>query len=160
MIYDTYSPRIYRYAWRLLGDENLAEDCTADTFARFLKAVAAGGGPREHLQAYLYRTAHNWVTDCYRRRGPVNEPLLETYPEPGSDPQSQAEAALQQERVREALMRLSPDQRQVVMLKFIEGWPNEEIARAVNKSLTAVKALQHRALGALRRLLPDEGIEA
>ena len=69
-IYDQYSPGLYRYAMRLLGDVQLAEDCVAETFSRFLRVLHAGGGPREYLQAYLYRVAHNWITDQYRRTNP------------------------------------------------------------------------------------------
>jgi RNA polymerase sigma-70 factor (ECF subfamily) len=58
-IYDLYSPRLYRYAMRLLGDAQISEDCVAETFSRFLQALQAGRGPRDHLQAYLFRTAHN-----------------------------------------------------------------------------------------------------
>src|SRR5512138_1545197 len=53
-IYDTYSTGLYRYAMRLLGDQDLAEDCVAETFTRFLKSLENGHGPRDHLQAYLY----------------------------------------------------------------------------------------------------------
>src|SRR5512138_184862 len=69
-IYDRYSPGLYAYAMRLLGDECQAEDCVAETFSRFLKSLRAGQGPEEHLQAYLYRIAHNWITDLYRRQPP------------------------------------------------------------------------------------------
>ena len=67
-IYDTYSPGMYRYAMRLLGDATLAEDCVAETFTRFLDALQKRRGPRDHLQAYLYRIAHNWVVDSYRQQ--------------------------------------------------------------------------------------------
>ena len=69
-IYDTYSPRLYRYAMRLLGEVELSEDCVAETFSRFLHALHGGGGPTDYLQAYLYRVAHNWITDQYRRQPP------------------------------------------------------------------------------------------
>ncbi len=67
-IYDRYSPGLYAYAMRLLGDACLAEDCVSETFARFLKSLRAGQGPEAYLQAYLYRIAHNWITDHYRRQ--------------------------------------------------------------------------------------------
>jgi len=153
--YDTYSPRLYRYAWRLLGDAALAEDCVADTFTRLLRALAEGGGPRGHLQAYLYRTAHNWVTDYYRRRRSVSE-LSAAYPDAGVSPGEAAERNLRQDALRTALARLTPDQRQVVALKYLEGWTNEDAARALGKPVTAVKALQHRALAALHKLLAEE----
>src|SRR5512146_2939232 len=77
-IYDRWSPGLYRYALRLLGEADLAEECVADTYSRFLQILRDGGGPREFLQAYLYRTAHNWITDHYRRN-PVHLVPLETH---------------------------------------------------------------------------------
>ena len=58
-IYDLYSPGLYRYAMRLIGDATVAEDCVAETFARFLRSLQKRLGLRDHLQAYLYRIAHN-----------------------------------------------------------------------------------------------------
>jgi RNA polymerase sigma-70 factor, ECF subfamily len=155
-IYDEFSPKLYRYAWRMLGEESLAEECVAETFSRWLQALANGGGPKEHLQAYLYRTAHNWITDRYRRQMPTTYELLETLADTSQDPPRQTEQNMMQVNVRNALLRLTADQRQVVMLKYLEGWSNEEIARSVGKGITAVKALQHRALTSLRRLLISE----
>jgi RNA polymerase sigma-70 factor (ECF subfamily) len=63
------------------------------------------------------------------------------------------EAEAERIRVRRALWQLTPDQRQVIMLRFIEGWELEETAAALHKPLGAIKALQHRAVAALRRLL-------
>jgi RNA polymerase sigma-70 factor, ECF subfamily len=153
-IYDRYSPGLFAYALRLLGDECLAEDCVAETFTRFLKGLRAGQGPDEHLQAYLYRVAHNWITDQYRRQPPLPLDLDENLrEEEEAQPEHQAGRRLDQERVRLALRSLTPDQRQIIILRFIEGWENDEVAAAVQKPVTAVKALQHRALAALRKWL-------
>lgn len=154
-IYDLYSPGLYRYALRLLGDPHQAEDCVADTFSRFLQALRGGGGPQSHLQAYLYRIAHNWITDSYRRQPPPPLELNEQHPDLKENPAGQATQRLEQANLRAALVRLTPDQRQVVILKFLEGWDNEKIAESVNKPVTAIKALQHRALAALRRMLVE-----
>jgi len=151
-IYDIYSPGVYRYAYRLLGDACLAEDCVSETFSRFLVALRNGGGPRDHLQAYLYRIAHNWITDQYRRQPPpplaLDEQLAGAAVSAGHSGD-----VIEQARVRAALVRLTPEQRQVVVLKFLEGWQNEAVARLLGKPAGAVKALQHRALAALRRML-------
>jgi RNA polymerase sigma-70 factor (ECF subfamily) len=153
-IYDLYSPRLYRYAMRLLGDDCAAEDCVSETFSRFLKALQAGKGPRDYLQAYLFRTAHNLVVDHYRRQ-PLTEEL--TYDLPNvEDTENAAEHNLSQNRVRAALLKLTEDQQQVVSLKFLEGWENEEIAHALHKPVGAVKSLQHRALAQLQKFLLDE----
>jgi RNA polymerase sigma-70 factor, ECF subfamily len=153
-IYDLYSPRLYRYAMRLLGDDNAAEDCVSETFSRFLKALQSGKGPRDYLQAYLFRTAHNLVVDHYRRQ-PLTEELTDDLPNV-EDTENAAEHNLSQNRVREALHKLTEDQQQVVALKFLEGWENEAIAKALNKPVGAVKSLQHRALAQLQKLLLDE----
>jgi RNA polymerase sigma-70 factor (ECF subfamily) len=139
---------------RLLGDAQLAEDCVAETFSRFLQTLQAGRGPRDHLQAYLFRTAHNWIADYYRR-APEPESLKDDLPDDGSVEES-ANLNLRQKRVRAALRELPDDQRQVIALKFIESWENDEIARAIRKPVGAVKALQHRALERLKKLLLDE----
>jgi RNA polymerase sigma-70 factor (ECF subfamily) len=158
-VYDRFSPGLYRYAMRLLGDVNLAEDCVAETFSRFLFALKHGKGPSQHLQAYLYRVAHNWITDHYRRQPPPPvelEPNLHASPQ--DDPHQALVRQLESQKVRTALAGLTPDQRQVIVLKYLEDWENKAIAEALDKPVGAVKALQHRALNVLRRLLIGEEI--
>lgn len=156
VIYDRYSPGIYRYALRLTGDECQAEDCLAETFMRLLKALHAGQGPRDHLQAYLYRIAHNWITDYYRRNRREELPLSETVQDGRPDTASAAEENITAQQVRSILMKLTPDQRQVVLLKYYEGWENEEIASALNKPTGAIKSLQHRAIQRLKKMSGKE----
>ena len=153
-IYDLYNLSLYGYAIRLLGDVELAEDCVAETFSRFLQALNAGQGPRTFLQAYLYRISHNWITDQYRRQ-PIPPLSLDDDMHASSDslPEQNVMENIQKEKVRAALLHLTPDQRQVIILKYYEGWGNREVAAALGKPLGAVKSLQYRALGALKRML-------
>lgn len=153
-IYDRYSPDIYRYAMRLLGSASLAEDCVSETFSRLLHALAAGKGPREYLRAYLYRIAHNWITDQYRRERPTEE-LDESLPVDADSLEETAEQKAQRARLLRAIRKLTPDQQQVIALKFWQDWENEEIARTLGKPIGAVKSLQHRALTALKKLLQE-----
>ena len=156
-IYEEYSPGIYRYAVRLLGDVTTAEDCVSETFSRFLGAIQRGGGPTENMRAYLYRVAHNWITDYYRRQPlpelqiEVNEPV-----EPGSNPATKVSEAMERERVRAAILRLPEQQQQIIQLRFLENWSHEEVAQAIGKSADATRSMQYRALGSLRRMLMDE----
>lgn len=153
-IFDRFSPGIYRYAFRLLGDEDLARDCMAETFSRFLSALKHDAGPDNYLQAYLYRIAHNWITDYYRSKVPPSLPLDVQIPADAVDePDQKMSVQMESQRIRAALTLLTPDQRQVIVLKYLEEWENETIAMALNKPIGAVKALQHRALGTLRRIL-------
>lgn len=159
-IYDRYSPLVYRYALRMLGQPDLAEECVADTFTRFLQALRRGGGPSKAMKAYLYRMAHNWIVDHYRRADPPAVPLdAQQIADTSNLPAEQVRQVELRERLRAALYELTPDQRQVVVLKYLEAFSNDEIAHSLNKSVGAVKALQHRAMEKLGRLLDVEEVE-
>jgi len=157
-IYDLYSPALYRYAVRLLNNPDLAEECVAESFSRFLSALRRNGGPQTNLRAYLYRIAHNWITDQYRKQIPqqtVDD--IDQQADPASTTSQIVDEQLEREIVRKAIRRLTPDQRQVVTLKFLEGWSNAEVAKSLNKPVGSVKSLQHRALQSLRLMLIGTG---
>ena len=156
-IYEQHNAEIYRYAYRLLGDNALAEDCVSETFSRFLKAVRDGIGPVENVRAYLFRVAHNWITDHYRRQ-PLPPLSLDAdlHGATEANPSQLVAGQMEQDRVRAALLRLPPDQRQVIELRFVEDWSHEAVASALGKSVEATRALQHRAIATLRRILLDE----
>lgn len=155
-IYDRYSPDIYRYAMRLLGNAALAEDCVSETFSRLLQALATRKGPREYLRAYLYRIAHNWITDQYRRERPTEE-LNESLPSEASGLEETTDQNMKRSRLLQAIRKLTPDQQQVIALKFWQDCENEEIARTLGKPVGAIKSLQHRALNTLQRHLQESG---
>lgn len=152
-IYDRYNTGLYYYALRLLGDSALAEDCVAEVFRRFLQMLQNGGGPNENLKGYLYRSVHNWITDYYRKYPHPSLPLDTETPNPYDNPCEQVEKNITAQNVRAALGTLTPDQRHVIALRFLEGWDLQEVAVSMNKPVGAIKALQHRALAALERLL-------
>jgi RNA polymerase sigma-70 factor, ECF subfamily len=157
-IYEQHSPELYRYAYRLLGDSHLAEDCVSETFSRFLRVVRDGPNQMENVRAYLYRVAHNWVTDHYRRQPPTPLSLeADVHSDPEANPLRVVAEQLEREQVRAALLRLPGDQRQVIELRFLEDWSHEEVAVAIGKSVEATRALQYRALNALRRMLVETG---
>ena len=137
-----------------------AEECVSETFARFLTVLKKGKGPREYLKAYLFRIAHNWVMDYYRRATPDSQPINDEITLASADDPAQAAFQnMQMARTRAALAQLTPDQREVITLKFFEGWRNAEIAATMNKPIGSVKSLQHRALVALKRILLDKDDE-
>ncbi len=153
-VFDRYHFGIYSYSLRLLGDADLAKECMSETFHRFLSVLHRGMGPDDYLQAYLYRIAHNWITDYYRKKPSSDVPLEDDLPsDPEDDPARMASDRVDLQKIRAALRLLTPEQRQVISLKFLENWENEEIARAMGKPVSAVKSLQHRALESLRRII-------
>lgn len=153
-IYDEYHHPIYRYIYRRVNEVETARDLTAEVFRRFLHALQNGKGPEEQLRAWLYRTAHNIVVDHYRRQQHRQHlSLKENLVNVNDDPVRLAEDQILGEQVKSALWQLTPAQRQVITLKFLEGLSNEETAVVLHKPVGAVKSLQHRALAALQRLL-------
>jgi RNA polymerase sigma-70 factor, ECF subfamily len=154
-IYEEFNPRLYRYAVRLLSQPDLAEECVAETFSRFLQILKKGGGPKDNLSAYLYRMVHNWITDFYRNQPPVETLENELPGDPRENPTAVVAEKLEQQRVRHALLNLTPEQRQVILLRFFEDWSHEEIASSIGKTAAATRALQHRALTGLQKMLGE-----
>jgi len=157
-IYDEYHLPIYRYIYRQVSDVEVASDLSADVFHRLLQAVQNGNGPCQDTKAWLYRTAHNIVVDHYRRQHYRKDlPLFEDIIDADAEVAGTVEQQLTVDTVREALNHLTPDQRQVITLKFLGGLSNSEVAEVMGKPVGAVKSLQHRALAALqRKLVPAE----
>jgi RNA polymerase sigma-70 factor, ECF subfamily len=155
-LYRDHSPGMYRYAYRMLGDEGLAEDCVSETFTRTLQLLRNGRRLEGNLQAYLYRMAHNWVVDHYRRQPPTESLAGDTHPDPGGNPEAEVHEQEETEALRVALARLPYEQRMVIELRFIEDWSHDKVAELMDKTVDATRALQYRALGSLRRLLEKD----
>ena len=110
-----------------------------------------------HLKAYLYRIAHNWITDHYRYRSNRDVELSENLIDDKPDPHAEVHGKFEREYLRKIMQKLTPEQQQVIILRYVEEYENEEVAKIMNKSVGSVKAMQHRALAALRQnLLKDE----
>ena len=153
-LYDLHAPRIYTYIYRRVGDAHLAEDLTGDVFVRVLNAIQSERFWETSFQAWLYRIAHNLVVDTYRRRSRENDLALdERVVAAGDDPISAVAEKLSHQQLGGAIGRLTPDQQQVLALRFGEGMTAREVAEVAGKTVGAVEALQHRALAALRRVL-------
>lgn len=154
-LYDGYAPQVYAYIYRRVGNPEVAEDLTGEAFVRVVMALHVGQSWHTSFRAWLYRVAHNLVVDYYRRRPP--EPLFaleETLAAAeGQDPAERLQQTLDHERLRRALTYLTPEQQEVLALRYGEGLTAREAALVLHKTTGAVEALQHRALAALRRIL-------
>ena len=156
-LYDLYAPRIYAYVYRRVSNPHLAEDLTGDVFVRVIQAVQSERFWHTSFQAWLYRIAHNLVVDYYRRRPSAVESELDERIIAAEDDLASAVAdRLSHRHLCTAINRLTPDQQQVLALRFGEGMTARETAKVMDKSTGAVEALQHRALAALRRVLDKE----
>ncbi|HNS52290.1 MAG TPA: sigma-70 family RNA polymerase sigma factor [Anaerolineae bacterium] len=153
-VYDRYAGPIYGYLYRVLGDAAQAEDLTSEVFVRFLQALRTKRGPRDKLDGWLYRVAHNLAMDLFRRQktGPVVA-LDEQFADERMHLSDVVHERQVKHRLRVSIRHLTADQQQVLLLRFAEDRPLAEVARLMGKSEGAVKTLQHRAVSRLRTLL-------
>jgi RNA polymerase sigma-70 factor (ECF subfamily) len=157
LLYDKHVAAIYRYVYYRVRDDAEAEDLTSDVFMRALKAMPRYE-PRQAFLAWLYRIARNAVIDRARRgnRQVSYEDALE-HPTPDQIvvPDEQVLAHSDNETLRGALAKLTPLQQEVIVLRFLEGYSTEEIAKIVGKREGTVRGIQFRAIGTLRQLIPS-----
>jgi RNA polymerase sigma-70 factor (ECF subfamily) len=155
-IHDQHYPEIYRFALYRTDDPEAAQDIAAEVFVRLLDALHAGRAPKTTLRGWLFGVAAHLVADHFRRAptAPLDEELLADH-----SPSGEAEDRLQKQLVRQALRTLTAEQQNVLSLRFGDGFSVEKTAEALDKSVTAVKALQFRAVEALRRALAQTGAE-
>ncbi|MBN1313089.1 MAG: sigma-70 family RNA polymerase sigma factor [Anaerolineae bacterium] len=155
-IFDRYYEPLYRYIYHQVRHVETAEDLAGEVFQRLLAKLQTGHGPERYLKAWLFKVATNLVIDESRRL--VYRDHLEfdeTLYAGGAGVDEQAQQAILIEHAHTALQKLTPKQRSIILLKFVEGLENDEVARIVGLPVGAVKSLQHRALGALRRHLAN-----
>ena len=156
-IYRHHYPKIYAYLCHRLGDIDLAEDIAAKVFLHAVEGIGSFTYRGFSLSSWLFRIAHNQVVDHLRRKAKVKtEPLTEELLAKSGLVQEAMEEVLVREDLNLALKNITEEQRQVVLLKFFSGLSNAEVARIIGKPEGAVKALQHRALASLRRILERE----
>lgn len=156
-VHNRYYPAIYRFLRYRLGDEVAAEDLAADVFVRLLEALHAGRGPTNNLRGWLMGTAANMANDHYRKQYTrVQVELSEEVETDHTDePHSVAENKEHRRLVQASMEKLTEEQKKVLALRFGSGYSIEETAEAMGKKTNAIKALQFRALEALRRGLGE-----
>ena len=159
-VYDRYFPDIYRFVLYKLGNESIAEDIASDVFVRLLEAVKKKKGPQTNIKSWLLSTASHAVTDHLRRiyRRPT-EALSDGMPDHASSLTDEVDRRQQADSVRDAYAQLTPDQQNVLALRFGDGYSLEETAAVMQKKVNAVKALQFRALAALQRYIGEVNYE-
>jgi len=156
-LYSTYYPRIYNYAFLQLGDIQAAEDLTSEVMLKVLESIRKYRFKGTPFSAWVFRIARNRLIDLHRRRKRRGEvDLTEPLAAMQISPEVLAERALDRGQLHLALKYLTDEQRQVIVLKFIEGLDNGSTARILGRSEGAVKSLQHRALNSLRRIMSGE----
>ena len=155
-LYSIYLDKIYRYVFYQVRDRMTAEDLVQEIFLKVWKALGGYRRERSSFSTWIYRIAHNHVIDYFRTRR-QHQTLEEDIPALAAGPEQEAEERLIQQELSEAISCLPPQQRQIIILKFIEGLDNWEIAQIMAKREGAIRVMQMRALRALRQKLSQDG---
>jgi RNA polymerase sigma-70 factor (ECF subfamily) len=152
-LYLIHFDRIYSYLHVSVGNRHDAEDLTTQTFLKMLEKIGSFKWQSAPFSAWLFRIAHNLAMDHFRSRRRWQPE--EEVPEPPGDEEPSAELMAMQTIGRESMLklieRLSPEQQQVLTLKFVFNLPNAEVAAILDKTEGAIKSLQHRALVSLQK---------
>ena len=155
-IYEHYHEDIYNYIYHRVTSASVSDDLAAEVFLKALESIDSYTFRGIPLGVWLFRIARNLVID-YFRRGPalVEVPLEEGAlpPEAGAD--AVLEMELTQQQLARALSSLTEDQQEVVILRFVDGLPPNDVAQIMGKSRGAIHSLQHRALNSLNRVLEE-----
>ncbi|MGW5671069.1 ECF subfamily RNA polymerase sigma factor, BldN family [Micromonospora sp. NPDC003776] len=162
LIYDRYVDTVFRFVYFRVGNRQLAEDLTSDTFLRALKRIGSFTWQGRDLGAWLVTIARNLVADHFKsgryRLEVTTGDVLDADRE-DRGPEGSPEAAVVEHITNVALLtavkQLNPEQQECIVLRFLQGFSVAETARAMGKNEGAIKALQYRAVRALARLLPD-----
>lgn len=157
-LYDAYADPIRRYCYVRLGDIEAAHDCVQEVFVCIWKGIKKFEYRGDlSFTAWMYTIANNVLVSYIRKRKRVQQVSLT--PELNlTDSKSidTARTICDRLSLRQAISQLTPEQQQVITLKFFVGLSNLEIAEAVNRTEGAVKALQHRAINRLQQMLSNE----
>ena len=156
-IYERYYNGVYKYIYYRVGEQVLAEDLTMEVFVKAMEAIDGFTFRGAPFSAWLYRIASNLVIDHFRRQPAVSVSLEERLVAVAEPARHHMETEFTHQALRRALGELTDEQQQVIILKFVDGLSNIEVAQVLGKSEGAIKSLQHRALSALGRVLGEQG---
>jgi RNA polymerase sigma-70 factor (ECF subfamily) len=151
-LYDRHAVRVYRHIYYMVGNAAEAEDLTAQTFLRAWEAIERYQVRGAPFVSWLLRIAHNLGVSYLRSKrdsSELHDGIVDT--KERRDPEWSYQQTAEEEMVREAILKLREEQRQVIILRFIEDLDYKEVAEIIGKSVAAIRVIQHRALNSLRK---------
>jgi RNA polymerase sigma-70 factor (ECF subfamily) len=153
-LYRAHVDMVYRYIYARVGDAVVAEDLTAQVFLKAVEGLPNYEPSGSPFAAWLYRIAHARTVDHWRQEQRRREVVLdEAVPTASPPPEDRLIWQEEWNTALDLLARLTDDQRDVLILRFIGEMSLSEVADILGKTVGAVKAAQHRALAALARLM-------
>jgi|SRR5579859_4670695 len=156
-LYDTHVDSVYRYLLYRVREPSDAEDLCSEVFTRAFANIHRYRWQGKSFLAWLYTIARNAVTDRRRRERPTVE-IDNAYglAEDGPTAHERAVHGETVDALRGAVRHLTTEQQEVLVLRFVENRSSREVAKMLGKNEGAIRALQFRALGRLRKLMREE----
>ncbi len=151
--YESHADAIFRYCLFRVRDQSLAEDLTQETFIKTWSYIA-NGKDIDSIKAFLYRVARNLIVDNRRRQKPNYS--IEERLEHGQEPEGQnAQTIFHEIETNELfshLKNLSESDRELIILRFVEGYPTRDIAKMLDETPNVISVRIHRAKKTLQTL--------
>jgi RNA polymerase sigma-70 factor (ECF subfamily) len=158
LLYDHYQPSVYRFLYYRTRSATLAEDLTADTFFRALRSMNNFRWQGRDFGAWLMTIARNLTTDHFkagRTRLEMTTEDMSLHDDVTEGPESAVLAGLTNEILLKALSQLPAEQRECLIMRFLQGLSIAETAQSLGRSDGAVKQLQLRGVRNLAKLMPE-----
>jgi RNA polymerase sigma-70 factor (ECF subfamily) len=158
LLYDHYQPTVYRFLYYRTRSQALAEDLTSETFFRALRSMAGFRWQGKDFGAWLMTIARNLATDHFkagRTRLELTTEDMGLHDDATEGPEDTVLTSLTNETLLKALTRLPDEQRDCLVMRFLQGMSIAETAAVLGRSDGAVKQLQLRGVRNLAKLMPD-----
>ncbi|MET0767548.1 MAG: sigma-70 family RNA polymerase sigma factor [Aeromicrobium sp.] len=158
-LYDHYVTGVFRFIYYRVGSRQLAEDLTSETFVRGLRAIQRFNWQGKDFGAWLTTIARNLVADHFKSSRARLEIVTETIPEGravAASPEQEVLSLISNEMLFEAVNALPSEQRDCILMRFIQGLSIAQTAAALGRSEGAIKQLQLRAVRSLAKSVPGD----
>jgi RNA polymerase sigma-70 factor (ECF subfamily) len=161
LLYEHYLDEMYQFVFYKVKGRQEAEDLTEVVFLKAWQALDGNPPTKIPFRLWLYRIARNTVIDHYRtRRSQIDLEEAMEVPETADSPETLVVRRERVEELRDKLQMLNEDQQEVITCRFVMGLSHAETAVVMSRTEQAVRALQYRAITALRNLLTIEQVTA
>ncbi len=153
-LYDENVDKIYRFIYLKVNCEDTAKDLTSETFAKIWEHLN-NGQKIKNSRAFAFQVARNLIIDHYRQkdRSPISLSNCPEMSDPTSDIERRFQLSSDIDKIKTALANLENDQREAIVLRYVEDMPISEIAQILGKKQGTVRVILHRGLKVLRESL-------
>lgn len=156
-LYDDCAKKVYRFVFLRVNSKEVAQDLTAEAFARCWEKFKKDPGAVQNPRAFLYKTARNLMIDHYRAAGKIKTVPPETVEnflaDPKIDLEKKAMLASEMNTVRQAMSHLNDDYQNAIIWRYLDDLSIKEVSQLLDRSEEATRVLLHRAMKELKTYL-------